>query len=126
MVSGKSLFYFSGTRSSEAAAIAYRPLVACSTRISVDTHTDRQNDYRNLRCACAPRVNDHKYSQWGDCQNDTAQHAQLKLRSLEMGAGGGLETGIYTTWSGPIASFAQPMTSVHHIERNFYFACPVA
>ena len=35
-------------------------LVACSARISVDTHTHRQNDYRNPRCACAPRVN---YSQ---------------------------------------------------------------
>ena len=22
------------------------------------THTDTQNDYRNPRCACAPRVND--------------------------------------------------------------------
>ena len=33
-------------------------LVACSSRISVDTQTDTQNDYRNPRCACAPRVND--------------------------------------------------------------------
>ena len=38
-------------------------LIACSARISVDTHThththtDRQNDYCNPRCACAPRVN---------------------------------------------------------------------
>ena len=33
--------------------------VACSARISVDTQTqtDRQNDYSNPRCACAPRVN---------------------------------------------------------------------
>ena len=30
---------------------------ACSARISGDTHTDTQNDYRNPRCACAPRVN---------------------------------------------------------------------
>ena len=29
--------------------------VACSARISVDTHTDRQT---NPRCACAPRVNE--------------------------------------------------------------------
>ena len=31
---------------------------ACSARISGDRHTDTQNDYRNPRCACAPRVND--------------------------------------------------------------------
>ena len=49
VVSGKSLF-FSGSHSSEAAAIAYRP------PRSVDTHTDRQNDYHNPRYACAPRV----------------------------------------------------------------------
>ena len=35
-------------------------LVACSARIVVDRHThiDTQNDYRNPRCACAPRVNE--------------------------------------------------------------------
>ena len=38
-------------------------LVACSGRISVDTHThththkDRQTNYCNPRCACVPRVN---------------------------------------------------------------------
>ena len=31
---------------------------ACSARISGDTHTDTQNDYRNPRCACTPRVNE--------------------------------------------------------------------
>ena len=31
---------------------------ACSARINGDTHTDTQNDYRNPRCACAPRVNE--------------------------------------------------------------------
>ena len=30
---------------------------ACTARISGDRHTDTQNDYRNPRCACAPRVN---------------------------------------------------------------------
>ena len=25
--------------------------------METDTHTDTQNDYRNPRCACAPRVN---------------------------------------------------------------------
>ena len=32
-------------------------LVACSPRIEC-AQTDRQNDYCNPRCACAPRVND--------------------------------------------------------------------
>ena len=31
--------------------------VAYSARIVIDIQTDRQNDYRNPRCACAPRVN---------------------------------------------------------------------
>ena len=40
-------------------------LVACSPRISVDTHTHRHTDrqqtnYCNPRCACAPRVNKDK------------------------------------------------------------------
>ena len=30
--------------------------VAYSARIVIDIQTDRQNDYRNPRCACAPRV----------------------------------------------------------------------
>ena len=33
-------------------------LVACSARTRADRQTDRQNDYRNPRCACAPRVNE--------------------------------------------------------------------
>ena len=32
-------------------------LVACSVRIVVDRQADKQNDYCNPRCACAPRVN---------------------------------------------------------------------
>ena len=32
-------------------------LVACSARTRADRQTDRQNDYCNPRCACAPRVN---------------------------------------------------------------------
>ena len=35
-------------------------LVACSARTRADRQTDRQNDYRNPRCACAPRVNDQR------------------------------------------------------------------
>ena len=31
-------------------------LVACCARTRADRQTDRQNDYRNPRCACAPRV----------------------------------------------------------------------
>ena len=34
-------------------------LVACSARTRADRQTDRQNDYFNPRCACAPRVNDY-------------------------------------------------------------------
>ena len=44
VVSGKSPFYFSGSRSSEAAGITNNRLVACSARISVDTQTHRQTD----------------------------------------------------------------------------------
>ena len=33
-------------------------LVACSARTRADRQTDRQNDYCNPRCACAPRVNE--------------------------------------------------------------------
>ena len=40
-------------------------LVACSARIAADRQTDRQthtqNDYRNPRCACAPRVNNSNF-----------------------------------------------------------------
>ena len=32
-------------------------LVACSAKTVVDTQTETQNNYRNPRCACAPRVN---------------------------------------------------------------------
>ena len=50
------------------ALVALEPLVllmsrfcVCSARINGDTQTDRQtdtqNNYRNSRCACAPRVN---------------------------------------------------------------------
>ena len=32
-------------------------LVACSARIVADKQTNKQNDYCNPRCVCAPRVN---------------------------------------------------------------------
>ena len=38
-------------------------LVACSARIVGDRQTDTPDNYRNPRCACAPRVNKIIYRQ---------------------------------------------------------------
>ena len=43
-------------------------LVAYSTRIVDDRQTDTQNDYRNPRCACVPRVSYAMYVYMTVCQ----------------------------------------------------------
>ena len=56
VISGKSPFSFSGSRSSEDVCIAHGPPCA---RIAADRQTDthRPCKYYNPHCACAPRVN---------------------------------------------------------------------
>ena len=57
IVSAKAPHYFLGLVALKLFVSLISRLVACSARIVGDRQTDTQNDYRNPRCACVPRVN---------------------------------------------------------------------